>query len=259
MYSKFSTMGIRKHIPNTITSLNLLCGVLSVHLAYTGSLKWAGLLIFAAAIFDFADGFAARLLHVKSELGKQLDSLADVVSFGVAPGVIMFQLLMLGNTAWETGLSIWIGLVALLLPLCAALRLAKFNIDTRQTDSFIGLPTPAMGLVVASLGILIFRNFESPFFPFNDYVVFFVLHPAVLLFTSVLFAFLMVSPLPLFAMKFTNFRWRDNKLRYVFILLSFLLLLLFFFVAVPLIILLYILISVVVNFSNRKINSHDEV
>lgn len=252
-------MGIKKHLPNAITCMNLMCGVLSIHFAYTGSLKWSGLLIFAAAVFDFADGFVARMLHVKSELGKQLDSLSDVVSFGVAPGVIMFQLLMLGNTAWETGLTVWIGLVALLLPLCAALRLAKFNIDTRQTESFIGLPTPAMGLLVASLGVLIFRDLESPLCPFNDYVVFFVLHPAVLIATTLVFSLLMVSNLRLFAMKFTSYGWKPNKLRYGFILLSFLLLLLFFFTAIPLIIVLYVVLSLLASLSKRKIKTHDEV
>lgn len=250
---------MKKHLPNAVTCLNLVCGCSAIHLAYIGRLEWAGLALFAAALFDFADGFVARLLHVKSELGKQLDSLSDVVSFGVAPGVIMLHLLVMGDKAWETGLPLWLPFIAVLLPVFSALRLAKFNIDTRQTDSFIGLPTPAMGLVVASMAILIYRNFESPLFPFNDYVVFFVLHPAVLIATTVVFAFLMVSPLPLFAMKFSSFGWQQNKLRYIFLGSSFLLLLLFFFTAIPIIVLLYIVLSIIVNLSQKRSKSHDEI
>jgi CDP-diacylglycerol--serine O-phosphatidyltransferase len=256
---KFFIMGLKKHIPNAVTCMNLVCGCASIHFAYQGHLDWSGLALFAAALFDFADGFVARLLHVKSELGKQLDSLSDVVSFGVAPGVIMFQLILLGNASWALGMPQWIAMIALLLPIMAALRLANFNIDTRQSDSFIGLPTPAMGLVVATLPILVFRNLESPLFPFNDYVVFFVLHPAVLISVTIVFAFLMVSPLPLFAMKFASWGWKQNKLRYIFLIVSFLLLLLFFFTAIPFVILIYILLSIFVLIFKKKNHAHDQV
>ncbi len=252
-------MGIKKHIPNAVTCMNLICGCASIHFAYKGQLDWSGFAIFIAAIFDFADGFVARLLHVKSEMGKQLDSLSDVVSFGVAPGIIMFHMIQMGNKAWELGLPSWVAFIAIVLPVCSALRLAKFNIDTRQTDSFIGLPTPAMGLVVATLPILAFRTFESSLFPFNDYVVFFVVHPAVLISTTIVFAYLMVSPLPLFAMKFSSWGWSKNKLRYIFLIVSFLLLLLFFFTAIPFVILIYILISIFVMIVQKKTPTHDKV
>ena len=243
---------IKKAIPNFLTCLNLVCGVISIHLAYKGQLEWAGLSLFAAAVFDFFDGFVARLLHVKSELGKQLDSLSDVVSFGVAPGVMMFQMMILSNQVWKLEVPNWIFTVALIIPVFAALRLAKFNIDTRQSDSFIGLPTPAVGLLIASFGILVYRNFESPLFPFNDYVLHFILHPATLLSTTLVFSVLMVSRLPLFAMKFKNASWKENKLRYIFMIVSILLLLLFFFTAVPIIILLYLLISIIAALSKPK-------
>jgi len=252
-------MGLKNNIPNAVTSLNLVCGCISIHFAYQGQLEWSGLAIFVAAIFDFADGFVARLLHVKSEMGKQLDSLADVVSFGVAPGIIMFHLLQTGDKAWGTALPAWVPAIAIVLPVFSAWRLAKFNIDTRQSDSFIGLPTPAMGLVIAALPILIYRNLESPLFPFNDYVVYFVLHPAVLISTTLVFAWLMVSPLPLFAMKFSSWGWQQNKLRYIFLIVSFLLLLLFFFTAIPIIIIFYILLSITVMLFKKKNSSHDEV
>lgn len=252
-------MSIKKHIPNAVTMMNLVCGCISIHFAYRGQLDWSGLALFAAAIFDFADGFVARMLHVKSEMGKQLDSLSDVVSFGVAPGIIMFQLILLGNVTWKMNLPEWLPLIALMLPVCSALRLAKFNIDTRQTDSFIGLPTPAMGLVIATLPILVFRNMESPLFPFNEYVLYFVLHPAVLISTTVIFALLMVSPLPLFAMKFTTWGWKENKLRYIFMIVSFLLLLLFFFTAIPFVVLIYIVLSIFVMIFKKKTQAHDQV
>ncbi len=245
-------MSIRKSIPNSLTALNLVCGCLSLHFTSHGMLDWAGMAIMAAAVFDFTDGFAARLLKVKSELGKQLDSLADVVSFGVAPGAIMFNMMLMGNKAWNAGIPLWVFALALMLPVCAALRLAKFNIDERQHDSFIGLPSPAAGLAVASLGILIFRNFESPLFPFNDYVLFFVLHPVTLFTVCVSLSLLMLSPLPLFAMKFKSAAFRPNAVRYIFMIASFLLLLLFFFTAVPIIILAYIATSLIIHLINRK-------
>jgi CDP-diacylglycerol--serine O-phosphatidyltransferase len=245
-------MGIKKHIPNAVTCLNLISGCASVYFAFTGKLEYSGLAIFAAALFDFLDGMTARLLHVKSELGKQLDSLCDVVSFGVAPGAIMYHLILLGNEAWKTNLPEWVAAIALILPVFSALRLAKFNIDTRQTDSFIGLPTPAMGLVIASFAVLIFRHFESPIFPFNDYVMFFVLHPATLLTFTITFAFLMVSPLPLFALKFNTWGWKENQLRFIFLISSVIVLLLFFFVAIPFLVLCYILISMILHWTKGK-------
>jgi CDP-diacylglycerol---serine O-phosphatidyltransferase len=245
-------MGIKKYIPNSITCLNLVCGCIAIHFAYRGMLSYSGFAIFAAAIFDFSDGMVARLLHVKSELGKQLDSLSDVVSFGVAPFVIMSQLMIAGFKAWHFYMPEYLPVITLIIPVCAALRLAKFNIDKRQSDSFIGLPTPAVGLVIATLPILITRHYESPLCFFNSYVLFFVLHPAVLIISTLVFSFLMVSGLPLFGMKFNNWGWKQNKLRYIFIIVAVLLILLFYFVAIPIIVILYIVISFILYLASKK-------
>jgi CDP-diacylglycerol--serine O-phosphatidyltransferase len=230
---------------------------MSIIFALKGSLLISGFAIMAAALFDFCDGFAARLLHVKSELGKQLDSLSDVVSFGVAPGVIMFELMLLGESLWKYGIHDYVFYISLLIPVCSALRLAKFNIDVRQTDSFIGLPTPATGLLIATLPAMIMRKYQSPLFPFNDYLLHFVLNPWVLIGGTLLLSFLMVSGLPLFAMKFNSASWKKNKLRYIFIIISLLLILLFFFTAIPFIILAYILISVIKYFTDKKTQTNE--
>ena len=136
-------MSLTKHIPNTITSLNLLCGVMGVIFAMEGRLDAAFVLMLLAALFDFCDGLAARLLHAYSDIGKELDSLCDVVSFGVLPSVMMFSLW--GRPLWP------LGFLPLLLAVFSALRLAKFNLDERQHDGFIGLPTPAAAMICGAL------------------------------------------------------------------------------------------------------------
>jgi CDP-diacylglycerol---serine O-phosphatidyltransferase len=260
-------MKLKKHLPNAVTCMNLLCGCIAILCSFPGILQvifgnhdnfffhrplvMSGFAIFAAAIFDFADGFVARALHVKSEIGKQLDSLADVVSFGVAPGIIMFHLVLMGEELWKYGIPNYVALIALILPVFSALRLAKFNIDTRQEESFIGLPTPAMGLLIASLPLLASRQFESPLFPFNSYILHFVLNPWLLIASTLLFSYLMVSKLPMFAMKFRNWKWNENKVRYLFIIVSVLLILLFFFTSIPIVILLYIVISFIRFLTNK--------
>jgi CDP-diacylglycerol---serine O-phosphatidyltransferase len=250
-------MSIKKHIPNFITCLNLVCGCLSIIFALKGSLLISGFAIMAAAVFDFCDGFVARLLHVKGELGKQLDSLCDVVSFGVAPGIIMLELMFLGESVWKYGIPDYVFYISILIPVCAALRLAKFNIDVRQSDSFIGLPTPAVGLLIAALPAMLSHDYQSPLFPFNDYILHFVLNPGVLIGGTIVMSLLMVSGLPLFAMKFKSASWKENKLRYLFIIISLLLILLFFFTAVPIIILVYILISVIKYFTDKKTQTNE--
>ena len=149
-------MNIKKHIPNAITSLNLVSGCIAIILTFNFDLKYAAYFILLAAVFDFFDGMAARWLHVKSAIGKELDSLADIVSFGVAPGLIVFQLCAVSNDivlfAGEINL---VPFIALLIPVFSALRLAKFNLDTRQTESFIGLPVPANALMIASLPLIL--------------------------------------------------------------------------------------------------------
>ena len=217
---------IRKHIPNFITSLNVLCGSVAVVFILKGVLTTAVLLILLAAIFDFLDGMSARILKAYSPLGKELDSLADVISFGLAPGLIMFKLLETSHFGedvipdLQSNLSLgelFIVGSAFLIPVFSALRLAKFNIDERQTSSFIGLPTPANALFICSLALIQ----EHGSFPAIDTIL---LSTPVLLGITFLFSWLLVSEIPMFSLKFKNLSWRDNRVQYIFIFFSVLLL-----------------------------------
>ncbi len=146
---------MKRHIPNFITSLNLFSGCIGIILALQYRIDYAAYFIAVSALFDFLDGMAARVLHVKSEIGKELDSLADVVSFGVLPGIIVYQLMAASPNTPEAGSVISIfSLLALIIPVLSAVRLAKFNLDTRQTTSFIGLPVPANALFLGSLPLI---------------------------------------------------------------------------------------------------------
>jgi CDP-diacylglycerol--serine O-phosphatidyltransferase len=214
-------------------------------------------LILAAAVFDFADGFVARLLHVKSPLGVQLDSLADVISFGLVPGVAMFQLLNISMHIWNFNLPSYTPFIAFMIPVFSAWRLAKFNIDERQTDHFIGLPTPANALVIMSFLPMASHKLEAPLFPYPDYMFYMVTHPFVLIAATISLSYLLVSEIPLFAMKFKTFRWKENRIRYIFIITSLILILLFYFVAVPIIIILYIVLSLIDFFNKSKQEKHE--
>lgn len=215
-----------RHIPNALTSGNLICGCAGIICSFTNPEIPTAWFVWAACTFDFLDGFSARMLKVASPIGKELDSLADVVSFGVLPGILMRNLLMnAGADQWS-----WLGLS---LTVFAALRLAKFNIDTRQSDSFIGVPTPANALFICGLPSL------AQLIPTGW------LGQIPLIGITVLFSWLMVAPIPLFALKFKNFKWSANKIRFTFLLISVLLLLFFKSAGVPLSILVYILISLV--------------
>lgn len=252
-------MRIKKHIPNVITCLNLLCGCIGIVFALQegGNLIYASYLIGIAAVFDFLDGFAARLLNVHSEIGKQLDSLADMVTFGVLPGFIMFQLI---SSAVESSKVdfFYLQYTALLIPIFSAIRLAKFNIDTRQTDSFIGLPTPANSIFIASLPLIILQNFTKlsegtlgvnhttqQVSSLHQSIFNLVLQPYFLVVITLLLSFLLIAELPLFALKFNSAKWKGNEIRYTFIGLSVLIFLLLGFVAMPFIIVIYILLSLV--------------
>lgn len=233
---------MKKQIPNALTSLNLVFGCLAIIAALDNRLSDASIYIGAAAILDFFDGFAARVLNVHSEIGKQLDSLADVVSFGVAPGMIFY--ILEGKCFGTTGFCINTYL-PLLIPVFSAIRLAKFNIDTRQSDSFIGLPTPANAIFIATIPfIILHNNFGMATFFQNQY--FLKLFP-------ILSAYLLVAELPLIALKFKNFTWTDNKIRYIFIALSLISILAFQFLGIAISILLYIIVSIINNLQKNKV------
>ena len=225
---------MKRHLPNAVTCLNLLCGCLALTNIFAGRLEMGAWFVAAAAAADFADGLLARALRVSSAIGKDLDSLADMVSFGVVPGAIFFQLLTRGMGSGS--LPEWVPYIGFLVSIFSALRLAKFNNDTRQTTSFIGLPTPACTLVVAALPLILAYD-QFGLAPI-------ILHPALLLGLTVLLSGLLVAELPLFALKFKNLRWADNRRRFMFLLLTAGLLLVLRAAAVPLVVLLYVLLSV---------------
>jgi CDP-diacylglycerol---serine O-phosphatidyltransferase len=236
---------MKKHIPNFLTTLNLASGMVSITLVLQGDLVWAALFIFIATIFDYLDGTAARLLKAWSELGKQLDSLADVVSFGVAPGLIAFQLLSIHCSSGCNVLERWhvIPYFALLIPVCSALRLAKFNIDPNQAENFTGLPTPANAIFFASIPLILQPQARLYTLVPLDFMVAFLSNPRVLAVLCVFFSYLLVSEFRLFSMKFKSIEWKGNEHRYFFLVLSLVLLVIFSFHAVPLVILAYLLIS----------------
>lgn len=232
-------MKIIKHIPNAITCCNLLSGCASILLTFTGHLELAGLMIFMAAVFDFFDGFAARLLKAYSPLGAQLDSLCDVVSFGVAPSFIMYHYLN-QVVSLELGSVNVAAFAAFFLAIFAALRLAKFNIDDRQTTSFIGLPTPAMGIFVASLPFTLRHEslafmgalMTNPFFLFG---------------VVALFSYLMVSEIPFFSLKVKSLKFKENKHLYLVALFAIIKVAIFGLAAIPFVMLFYIIVAMFVK------------
>lgn len=244
-------MGIKRHIPNLITLLNLLSGSLAVIFAVKGNLVLAAIFVAAGIFFDFFDGLAARVLNVKSEIGLQLDSLADVVTSGVVPGIVMYQLLTKALPA-DGGLgSDWnssvfdiqmkpFALIGLLIILASAYRLAKFNVDERQTDSFIGLPTPANALLILSLPLIL--TYQP-----GAFISAILLNEWFLVGLTLLSCYLLNAELPLFALKFSNWGFRENKMRYFFIATCLVLIVIFQFIAIPLILLFYVLLSVISN------------
>ncbi len=244
---------LRYHIPNAITSLNLLAGCLSIAYASFGHLWIAAIFVFIAAIFDFSDGLAARLLKAYSPIGVQLDSLADMISFGLAPAFLVFKNasdLFISYQNPQTIASVgWIHGIALFIPFIlsvfAALRLARFNIDTRQSEHFVGLPTPAMAIFFVS-AIIFFQNTEFQFINTIAHSVIFWDGLAIL------FSFLMVSELKMIAFKFKNLTWSDNQFQYLFIGISAILLISLQTMGIPLIILWYVILSFVYHVNYAK-------
>ncbi|MBS1634777.1 MAG: CDP-alcohol phosphatidyltransferase family protein [Bacteroidetes bacterium] len=266
-------MNIKKHIPNALTCSNLLCGCMAIVQAMNGNLVLAAYLVGLAAIFDFFDGFAARLLKVSSPIGKDLDSLADMVTFGVVPGIMMFQMLINathidrpaanGWTVYPPAYVSYLPYIAFIIPVFSAIRLAKFNNDPRQSDSFIGVPTPANAMLIAGLALIHPHGFQggkwtiypplsaepTPDIPWMEMFLF---SSPVLIAITIIFAFLLVSELPLIALKFKHFKWKGNEIRFIFLILCILLLSTLQLVGIPLCIVLYILVSVINNLLVKK-------
>lgn len=228
-------MNITKYIPNTLTCLSLACGCISCVMAFEGKILYATIWIIFGAVFDFLDGFAARLFKAFSPIGKDLDSLSDMVSFGVAPGIIVFSLLSQAAPALPLGsFNPYIPYFAFVIPVFSALRLAKFNIDTRQTTSFIGLPVPAHALFISSASYSVLPVIQ------NSPVLFTVCTIVVILSTSLL----LVSEVPMFSMKIKSLAWKGNELRYILITCSLLFIVVFGLLGLAGSILLYIILAI---------------
>lgn len=223
-----------RHLPNFLTCCNLVCGCLGVVFCLEGREVPAAYFVWVAGVFDFFDGFAARKLHVSSPIGKELDSLADMVSFGLLPSLVMYKLIG-SSTQLE-----WLPYIAFMIAVFSALRLAIFNVDETQTDSFKGLNTPSNTLFITSLPLI------------SAQVGGWLYTPWMLVIITVVFSLLMVSRLEFFAFKFKNFSWADNKVRFTFLLVSVLLLAVLHLVAIPLIILLYIALSLAVRLFSKQ-------
>ncbi len=253
---------IKKQIPNLFTLLNLLSGIIAVMFALTDKLVEAALFVFLGIFFDFFDGFFARKFNVSGELGKQLDSLADMVTSGVVPGLVMFQLLLFATkqqwfmelsyesmTSWQDysdTFYYFIPFIGLLIPLASAYRLANFNIDERQTSSFIGLPTPALAIFVLSLPLILHYS-DQQFF------IHFIHNKYILIIITLLGSYLLNAEIPLFSLKFKNYSWASNKVKYIFLVCTVILLGTLRTVAIPLVIILYVSISIIENsFSQKK-------
>jgi CDP-diacylglycerol--serine O-phosphatidyltransferase len=237
---------LKKHFPNAITCANLFSGCVGIVLAFKGELVAASYAIFLSAIFDFFDGLASRVLKSFSGIGKDLDSLADVVSFGVLPAVIMYQLFLQGHQI--DNVSTYLNFIAFLIAVFSALRLAKFNTDTRQSENFIGLPTPANAILIASFPIIISHN--------NQYYTPYLVNPYILTGFTIVMCTLLVLEVPMMSLKFKNSDFNENIYRYFLLLISEILILFFKFAAVPVVILIYIILSIIkFKFANDPVTS----
>jgi CDP-diacylglycerol--serine O-phosphatidyltransferase len=225
---------VKKHLPNAITCANLFSGCIGIVFTFQDNLKFAAYAIFLAAIFDFFDGFASRVLQSFSGIGKDLDSLADMVSFGVLPSAIMYELLL--QAPQIPHVSEFLNFIAFLIPVFSALRLAKFNTDTRQAESFIGLPTPANAILIASIPLILLQ--------YNS-IARYILNPYGLSLFVVVMCTLLVAEIPLMSLKFKNRDFNKNFYRYILLLFSSILILFFKFAAVPVVIVMYITLSLI--------------
>ena len=228
---------MKRNVPNMITYLNLISGCVACVMALDNNYLWAFIFIIIASIFDFCDGLVARLLKAYSKLGKELDSLADVVSFGVAPGMIIFVFLRNIIIDYNTISSLtYMAYIAFLMPAFSALRLAKFNIDDRQTSSFIGLPTPANALFWGALIYQLSLWNIAPLYLITGIIV-----------GVLLFSYLMISEMPMFSLKFKNHGWKGNEAKYILLLVAILSLVFLGISGISATIVIYILMSLFIR------------
>lgn len=266
----------------------MLCGVMAIFFALSGRIDLSAYFIFGGAFLDYFDGFLARILKQQGEMGKQLDSLADMITFGVAPGMMMMVVLAYAcvpldawhgtvpegmvvmidtvkhpieediagsfyrwqNTVLEWEKVIWIPFVALIIPFFSMFRLAKFNIDTRQSESFIGLPTPANTIFYTAFPLLLMQYGRSEGWQHD--LIQQCIQPVVLVPVIIVMSLMLVAELPLFALKFKHFNWKGNEIRYLFLISCGLLIPFLLIWSIPIIVLLYLLFSFIQNITRKK-------
>ena len=237
---------MKKHIPNTITCLNLVSGCIATYWAFLGDYQLALLFIVIGAVFDFFDGMSARLLHVSSPIGKELDSLADDITFGFAPSAVVFSYLS-HLSSLPSPLSSYLPYLAFVMAAFSALRLAKFNLDERQALGFIGLPTPAnalfWGALIAGLGDLMAEYFNSSILQFFNFSI------VIATFVS---CYLLVSEIPMFALKFKTWGWRGNEVKYLFLITCIPMLAMLGIGGLAAVIAWYVTLSIVNNAQQKK-------
>ncbi len=279
------------NIPNLLTASNMLCGIFSILLSLSGRIDLAPYPIFLGALFDFLDGFVARLLKQQGELGKQLDSLADMITFGLAPGIMMMGVLVnstfpsmidFNDIPEETSYHInnfsnykdsflasfsmkqmnflfgisnlklfsYTPFLALLIPVFSMFRLAKFNLDTRQAEGFIGLNTPANTLLLCTFPLILVQDFEVG--SVNYIVREFVLQTWFLIPLIIVLSILLVSEIPIFSLKFKHFKWKGNEIRFIFLITCLLIIPLTLYWSLGIIVILYLILSLIDNFLKRK-------
>lgn len=229
-----------KQLPNLMTLANLLCGCLAIIQLFDGNFQNAGILVVIAGVLDFFDGFVARMVHASSELGKQLDSLADMVTFGVVPGFVLYHLFSLTENQFNPDNSFWFVILRyymFVVTLFSCLRLAKFNIDPRQASYFIGVPTPANTFLVVSIPFMLDHD------TFRLTTV--VLNPYFLVGFATISAYLLVANIPLISFKFKTFGWKENQPRYLLMLGVIAALLILKYAAFPVIIIFYLILSLI--------------
>lgn len=228
---------MKKHFANFITLINLLWGIIAIWLVLQQHIEWACYAVILGAVFDFLDGWIARTLNITSALGKELDSLSDVVTFGVTPMVIIISILPVDLATSSTIKSFLIVFPFFFNTLCAALRLAKFNLDKRQTYYFIGLPVPANAMFFVSIAHLTLHHSSVASLLASHYYIYYLL--------SVSMALLMISPIPMMALKFKHFHWNNNEVRYLTLFLGLLIIVTLGIDGLSLCVLLYIIVSLV--------------
>ena len=275
------------NLANLLTGMNLVCGILSIILSFSGQLDLAVYAIFLGCAFDFSDGFVARRLNLTSEMGKQLDSLSDLVTFGVAPGVLIFLMIIIGvdpknliegasnNTlfydyyvvqeffTWVNGTfygipnkfeaSIrWLPFIAFTIPFFALFRLAKFNLDESQSVNFIGFPTPLVAILLCFFPLYFFLNIEM--WSSQNQIIYWIFDCYALAGIALLFSILMISRIPLMSLKFQKSKTKENQLKFILILISVIRIPFFKVLSIPFILTLYFIISI---YHSIKINNNE--